>query len=196
MDEKCDEFKSYLHSSGAMKALKEALASVYRLESWPANPIDFICQNLPCEQNETIAGLTNELEELRKIVEYLRSTVPKKESNENLPDEESKDIGIKVNENSNEHEPEIVLVSLSSDVERESEKDDPEAIEVAVELNQTTSQEDDETDQILVQEVDKQNELNDPNLHASEQKINETDESNKKSTQNRNKNRKNRKNRN
>lgn len=77
MEEACTNFRAYLHSSGVAEALSMALLSLYKLNKKPANPIEFIRQHLPPEQAETIAGLTSQLEDLKKDIEKLRKMLPK-----------------------------------------------------------------------------------------------------------------------
>lgn len=174
MDGKCDQFHKYLHSTGAMKALIDALASLFRLESWPANPVDFICQHLSFEQNVTTASLTNELEELRIIV-------PEEELKEDMYDEIRELIG-EMNENSVEHEADTILMPKSNDDNQDSKESDQETIQL--------SQEDNESDQIS-------KEINGPNSNESKQEV-EVEESGtqvkKQITGQRNKSRKKRKN--
>lgn len=77
MEEACTNFRAYLHSSGVSEALSMALLSLYKLSKKPTNPIEYIRQNLPPEQAETIAGLTNQLEDLKKDIEKLKKMLPK-----------------------------------------------------------------------------------------------------------------------
>lgn len=77
MEEACTNFRAYLHSSGVSEALSIALLSLYKLNKRPTNSIEYIRQNLPPEQAETIAGLTNQLEELKKDIEKLKKMLPK-----------------------------------------------------------------------------------------------------------------------
>lgn len=191
MDGKCHQFQNYLHSSGMMKALKEALASLFRLESWPANPIDFVCHNLLSEQNETVASLTNELEELRNKVQYLRNIVPEEEFREKkIHDEKRKNIE-EVNKISEEHESEIVLIQPVNDINQDSKESDQETILMIEELDRKVSQEDEKSDQIPKRESEKLSEINGSNSLKNESEIRV-----KQPISNRwNKNRKNRKNR-
>lgn len=77
MEEACTNFRAYLHSSGVSEALSVALLSLYKLSKKPANPIEYIRQNLPPEQGETIDGLTRRLEDLKKDIEKLKKMLPK-----------------------------------------------------------------------------------------------------------------------
>ena len=77
MEEACTNFRSYLHSSGVSEALSVALLSLYKLSKKPANPIEYIRQNLPPEQGETTDGLTRRLEDLKKDIEKLKKMLPK-----------------------------------------------------------------------------------------------------------------------
>lgn len=79
MDEACDNFRTYLASSGTSEALIVALTNLYRMGKRPNNPIEFIRQNLPPVHEETIASLTAELQALRKDCENLRKMLPKEE---------------------------------------------------------------------------------------------------------------------
>lgn len=87
MEEACTNFRAYLHSSGVSDALSAALLSLYKTSKKPANPIEYIRQNLPPEQAETIAGLTHRLEDLKKDIEKLKKMLPK----EVLPDPKGED---------------------------------------------------------------------------------------------------------
>lgn len=77
MEEACTNFRAYLHSSGVSEALSMALLSLYKLSKKPTNPIEYIRQNLPPVQAETIASLTNNLEDLKKDIQKLKKMLPK-----------------------------------------------------------------------------------------------------------------------
>lgn len=77
MEEACNNFRSYLNSSGCGEAISTSLSNLYKLEKKPANPIEFIRRNLPPSQKETVADLTAELADLNNDIEKLRSMLPK-----------------------------------------------------------------------------------------------------------------------
>lgn len=77
MEEACQNFRTYLHSSGVAEALSSTLLNLYRLNKKPTNPIEFIRQNLPPPLPDTIASLTAELDSLNKDIEKLRKMLPK-----------------------------------------------------------------------------------------------------------------------
>lgn len=78
MDEACDSFRDFIRSKGISDALASALESLHRLRRKPKNPIEFIRQNLPPVQEDTIADLTNELEALKKDIQNIRKRLPEK----------------------------------------------------------------------------------------------------------------------
>lgn len=77
VEEACNNFRTYLHSSGVAEALSSALLSLYHAYPQPENPIEFIRQHLPPEQVETIATLKTQLTELRNDYEKLQNMLPK-----------------------------------------------------------------------------------------------------------------------
>lgn len=147
MDGRCDQFQKYLHSSGAIKAIIDALVSLYYLESWPENPIDFICRELPSEQNEIIASLTNELEDLQKELQYQR--IPGEEFIDDTNVEISNIAG-EASGDTDEHEAEVNLISSNSDVDQKNKESGQEIIQLPEEQ---VSQEDKES-------IEKPNEIN------------------------------------
>lgn len=76
MDDACNKFRGYLHKTGVNDAFVIALTELYRLKERPANPTEFIRQNLPPAQAESIASLTAELDELEKEIDNLRKMIP------------------------------------------------------------------------------------------------------------------------
>lgn len=79
MEEACNSFRTYLNSSGIGEALETTLTALFQMKTWPANPMEFIRQNLPPAQNETTASLSAELIDLRKDIENLRKMMPKED---------------------------------------------------------------------------------------------------------------------
>lgn len=77
VEEACNNFRTYLHSSGVAEALSSALLGLYHANPQPENPIEFIRQHLPPEQVETIATLKSQLTELRNDYEKLQNMLPK-----------------------------------------------------------------------------------------------------------------------
>lgn len=77
MEEACTNFRAYLQSSGVSEALSVALMSLYKLSKRPTNSIEYIRQNLPPEQDETIEKLTHRLHDLKKDIEKLKKMLPK-----------------------------------------------------------------------------------------------------------------------
>lgn len=76
MDQACNKFRGYLHKTGVNESFVVALTELYRKEERPFNPTEFIRQNMPPAQADSIAGLTKELEELEKEIESLRKMIP------------------------------------------------------------------------------------------------------------------------
>ena len=177
MDTKSDEFIAYLHSTDTINALKEALASLYRLESWPANPIEFICQKLSSEESVTMASLANELDDLRK------EELPEEDLGENLNDEIKEDIE-KANEKSGD-ESEMILIRPDNDASdnQENEGVDQESIQESILIVEDLDQEEEPVNQEdKTSENEKSNEL--------EQEVKEPGISMKKPINRLNKNRK------
>lgn len=77
MEEACQNFRTYLHSSGVAEALSSTLLSLYRLNKKPTNPVEYLRQNLPPPIPETIAGLQAELDDLNKDIEKLTKMLPR-----------------------------------------------------------------------------------------------------------------------
>lgn len=145
MDEKCNQFQKYLHSSGTLKALKEALTSLFRLESWPANPLEFICQKLSSNQNE--------LAELREEVQYLQNIVPDEELRGDIHDEIGKMSG-EVSEHSDEHELDI-LIPPGNDVNQDSKGSDQEETQMVSQSDEISKRENEELNKNSGQNTDK-----------------------------------------
>lgn len=76
MEEACNKFRNYLQSSGTAEALTASLTSLYRLKKWPESPVEFIRQHLPPVQEETISGLTKELEDLNQDIAKIQKMIP------------------------------------------------------------------------------------------------------------------------
>lgn len=165
LDKKCENFKEYLHSSGAINALKEALAAVYRLEDWPADPIAMICPILSCGQNETVASSTGEID---NSGEELHNSYPNEESKE-------EDKRVEFEENVGENrELEVMLSRPPSSAfveEFEEGNQDDDMIQIVDELTDPTHKEDllDHGQQISTQEVDNQSKLDGPDSPSTEQ---------------------------
>lgn len=78
MDEACDNFRSYFQSNGISEALTSIFTKLSRMRRRPENSIEFVRQNLPPAQEDTIARLTNELQELEKDIVGIRKRLPVK----------------------------------------------------------------------------------------------------------------------
>lgn len=76
MDGACSKFRGYLHKSGVNDAFVVALTELYRKDERPFNPTEFIRQNMPPAQDESIASLTEELEKLEEEIASLRKMIP------------------------------------------------------------------------------------------------------------------------
>lgn len=73
LEEACHNFRTYLESSGVSEILLSTLKTLAEMRHKPHNPVEWIRQNLPPVQEETIDTLTRELKELQKDLDTLRS---------------------------------------------------------------------------------------------------------------------------
>lgn len=139
MEEACNQFRSYLHSSGVADALAASLTSLYQLKKKPENPVEFIRQNLPPTQEETISGLTNELAELTNDIDKLREMLPK-DAEMDIQEDELIKTESKQDETEREHQIEYNGVA-NEQIKRESEKKADELINFGIEaLSEKTNE--------------------------------------------------------
>lgn len=157
MNKKCEQFKNYLHSSGAINALKEALASVYRMEPWPANPIDFICLSLP------IVSLTTEADKSKEEVQHLQNLIPNKEAKKDLQNEIGKNVEDE-KRSLDENGLETVRLGPSWSID-----EDQEMIRMVEKLSQESSGEEKKTDEIPIQEIEKQSKVSSPGSQSPDE---------------------------
>lgn len=75
MEDACNKFRAYLHRSGVSEALMSSITSMYFELERPANATEYLRQHLPPVQEKTIAGLTNELEELQNEIDGIRNVL-------------------------------------------------------------------------------------------------------------------------
>lgn len=120
MDEACNSFRDFIQSKGISDALVSAMESLHRLRRKPHNPIEFIRQNLPPVQKDTIASLTSELEELKKDIQNIRKRLPEKK----VPEPE-----IEVIDEESEHE------DFDDTEQAESEPNPNESRPIAIDTN-------------------------------------------------------------
>lgn len=71
MEEACTKFRLFMESSGVSDAIYQTLLKLYKLEKKPNNSVEFLRQNLPPAQSETIAKLKSQLATLNKDIDRL-----------------------------------------------------------------------------------------------------------------------------
>lgn len=79
MEDACIKFRSFFESSGVSEAITEALSKLFMLKVKPVDSVEFLRQNLPPPERETIKGLKSELAGLYKDIERLNKMALKAE---------------------------------------------------------------------------------------------------------------------
>lgn len=77
MEDACNKFQSYFYSSGVAEALRSTLVLLREMKKKPKNSVEFIRQNLPPAQTESIASLKYELAQLKKDLVWLMKAAAK-----------------------------------------------------------------------------------------------------------------------
>lgn len=75
MDPRKEDYRQYLDSSSAMQAIREALNALYEEAEQPADPLNYIREQLGAKSGVDVDALVKENQELRAKIEELHKTI-------------------------------------------------------------------------------------------------------------------------